>query len=119
MSDELTVLNPVQIEQQISETINEIARGVRIVTEAEQLAALRRREFDRAYALAYGKAEGSNAETRKQVTVLATMAEREAAETAEISFRHAQRMARHLEKKLDALRSQGASVRAMYEVAGR
>jgi hypothetical protein len=116
MSDE--VMNPVTIEQQISTIANDIARGVHVVTDAEYKAASLRRVYDRAYALAYGAAEGSILE-RKHGAELASMVEREAAENAEIAFRHAQRTARALEKKLDALRSQGASVRAMYDVAGR
>jgi len=120
MSDDtLTVLNPVQIEKDIRETVEEIARGVRITTDAEFEAARLRRIFDYDYAVACGRAEGSNAEARKSAAVIATMNQREAAENAEITFKHAQRLARALEKKLDALRSQGASVRAMYEVAGR
>ncbi|MFF5261300.1 hypothetical protein ACFY4C_20350 [Actinomadura viridis] len=108
------VLNPVAIEQQISAVTDEIAKGVRIVTDAEYNAARLRREYDRAYALAYGRAEGS-IQDKKYSAELATLTEREAAENAEITFRHAQRTAKALEKKLDALRSQGASVRAMYE----
>lgn len=108
------VLNPVDIEQQIGEVTDRIARGVRVVTDAEREAARLRREFDRAYAHAYKDADGPIPE-RKYTADLDTMAEREAAENAEIAFRHAQRTAKSLERKLDALRSQGASVRAMYE----
>jgi hypothetical protein len=113
-----TVLNPVDIENSIGAVTDQIAKGVRVVTNAETEAARLRRDFDRAYAMAYGAAEGS-IQDRKYKAELATMPEREAAETAEIAFRHAQRTARALERKLDALRSQGASVRAMYDVAGR
>jgi hypothetical protein len=116
MSDE--VLNPVAIEQQIGAVVEEIARGVRIVTNAEYKAADLRRAYDMAFALAYGAAEGS-IQDRKYAAELATIEQRHQAEHAEIAFRHAQRTARALERKLDALRSQGASVRAMYDVAGR
>jgi|ERR671914_806778 hypothetical protein len=115
MSD---VLNPVDIENQIGAVTDQIAKGVRIVTNAEMEAARLRREYDWAFAMAYGRAEGS-IQDKKYAAELATKAEREAAENAEIAFRHAQRTAKALEKKLDALRSQGASVRAMYDVAGR
>lgn len=111
-------MNPVTIEQQISKVVDEISKGVRIVTDAEYKAADLRREYDRAYAMAYGRAEGS-IQDRKYAAELATIDQRGHAENAEIAFRHAQRTARALEKKLDALRSQGASVRAMYDVAGR
>lgn len=108
------VLNPVTIEQQITAVTDDIARGVRVVTAAEYKAAKLRREYDRAYAMAYAAAEGS-IQDRKYSAELATLEQRELAENAEIEFRHAQRTAKALEKKLDALRSQGASVRAMYE----
>lgn len=107
------VLNPVDIENRIGEVTDQIAKGVRIVTDAETEAARLRREFDRAYAMAYGKSSGS-IKQRELTATVETMPEREAAENAEIAFRHAQRTARALERKLDALRSQGASVRAMY-----
>lgn len=112
------VMNPVTIEQQISKVVDEIAKGVRIVTDAEYKAADLRREYDRSYAMAYGRAEGS-IQDRKFSAELETIDLRGHAENAEIAFRHSQRTARALEKKLDALRSQGASVRAMYDVAGR
>lgn len=107
------VLNPVTIEQEIGKVTDDIAKGVRIVSNAESEAARLRREYDRAYAMAYQAAEGPM-HGKRYAAELATLREREAAEDAEIAFRHAQRTARALEKKLDALRSQGASVRAMY-----
>src|SRR5262245_2306483 len=110
MSDD--VLNPVQIEQQIQAIADEIAKGVRSVSNHEYEAARLRREYDRAYATAYVAAEGS-IQDRKYAAELATMGARQAAEEAEIGFRHAQRTARALEKKLDALRSVGVSVRTM------
>lgn len=116
MSDE--VLNPVEIETAIGKVTDEIAKGVRIVTDAEYKAATLRREYDRDFAMAYGAAEGSIPD-RKYAAELATYEQRADAENAEIAFRHAQRTARGLERRLDALRSQGASVRAMYDVAGR
>lgn len=115
MSD---VLNPVDIENKIGEVVNRIANGVKTVTSSEREAARLRRDYDRAFAMAYAAAEGS-IQDKKYAAELATMELREAAENAEITFRHAQRTAKALEKELDALRSQGASVRAMYDVAGR
>lgn len=107
------VLNPVQIEQQIQQIADDIAKGVRIVSDAEYKAAAARRQYDVAFALAYGCAVGS-IQDRKYAAELATIEARETAEKAEIAFRHAQRTARALEKKLDALRSVGVSVRTMY-----
>lgn len=107
------VLNPVDVEQKIQETSNRIANGVKVVTAAQREAKAKRRDFDLAYAVAYGKAEGS-IEQRKYTATIETMALREEAEEAEISFKHAERTAEALEKELFAWQSIGNSVRAMY-----
>jgi len=110
MSD---VLNPVDVEQTIRETANDIARGVRIVSEAETAARQARAAYDRAYAHAYLAAPGP-AHEKKYHAELATTAERDAMDVAELAFRHAERTAKALDGKLRAFQSIGASVRQMY-----
>lgn len=110
----MNVLNPVVVEQQILDVATHIERGVHVVRDAEAACSAAKREFDRAWALAYGKAPGS-VKNREVEASLATMDEREAFEIAEVAYHHAQRLSRALEKKLDALRSVGASVRAAYQ----
>ena len=111
------VLNPVDAESKIQEISDRIARGVGIVTAAEREAKARRRESDLAYAHAYKKAEGPVHE-RRYAADIAAMPHREAAENAEIAFRHAERTARALEKELAAWQSINSNIRSMYSVAG-
>lgn len=118
MSDETSdVLNPVTSEQWIRETSNRIARGVGVVTSAEREAKRLRRAFDLAYAHAYKNAEGPVHE-RRYAADIAAMPHREAAENAEIAFRHAERTARALERELMAAMAVNSNIRSMYGAAG-
>ena len=110
---ESPVFNPADIERKINECANRIADGVQIVTKREREAREKRREFDRAYALAYVQSEAP-AHVRKYEADLATMDQRKAAEDAEVTFKHAERQAKALEKELVAWQSVGASVRTMF-----
>jgi hypothetical protein len=107
------VLNPVDAERKITELSDRIARGVAVVTAAERESRAARRDLDLAYACAYKAAEGP-VHLRKYEADILTMGQREAADNAEIAFRHAERTARALEKELLAWQSIGASIRAMY-----
>jgi hypothetical protein len=111
------VLNPVDVEKKIEETANRIAAGVTVVTKAEREAKKMRRESDLAYAHAYKRAEGPVHE-RRYTADIQSMGQREAAENAEIAFRHAERTARALEKELMAWQSVNSNIRAMYGAAG-
>lgn len=106
-------LNPVDIEQSIRETANDIARGVHVVSNAEAQAREAARIYDRAYAAAYLAADGPAHEKRYRAE-LATQTERDAMDVAELAFKHAERTARSLESKLRAFQSVGASVRQMF-----
>lgn len=110
------VLNPVDIERSIRETANDISRGVRVVSEAEREYREKVRAYDRAFASAYLAAEGPQYE-KKYRAELATGAERDAMDVAELAFKHAERTAKSLEAKLRAFQSVGASVRQMYGAA--
>lgn len=112
------VHNPVDVERKIEETANRIAASVRVITGAEREARARRREFDLAYAHAYKRASSEPAHERRYSADIATMAYREAAETAELAFRHAERLAKALEKELFAWQSINGNIRAMYGAAG-
>lgn len=111
------VLNPVQVEQNIRTLANNIARGVTVVSNTEAVARQARREYDVAYAHAYINHKGPAHEKRYQATI-ETEAELEAADVAELAFRHAERTARALTEELRAWQSVGASVRAMYGTPG-
>lgn len=116
-AEEIPVHNPASIEQHIEQTVNRIAKGVKVVTDAERNARERRRAFDHAYATAYAQSE-SAAHVRKYEADIATMAQRKDAEDAEIAFRHAERQAKALEKELIAWQSINSNIRAMYGAAG-
>jgi hypothetical protein len=107
------VLNPVDVEQVIRSTADQIARGVTIVSTAEATAREAERVYDRAYAAAYLTAPGPSHE-KKYRAELATEAERDAMDVAGLAFKHAERTARALESKLRAYQSVNASVRAMF-----
>lgn len=111
-------LNPVQIEAGIRETANRIANGVKVCDERYRLFLAADRAYDRAYAVAYLSHEGP-AHEKKYAAELATRLEREARDEADAGYRYADRTARALQDELRALQSVGASVRAMFAVAGR
>jgi len=111
------VLNPVQVEQSIRTLANHIAKGVTVVSNAETKAREARRVYDLAFAFAYMNHKGPAHEKKYQAT-LDTAAELEAADVAELAYKHAERTARALTEELRAWQSVGASVRAMYNVPG-
>lgn len=113
MTDDIDVHNPVDLERKIEEISDRIAKGVKIVTVAEREAKAKRRDFDLAYAWAYKRAEGP-VHARRYEADIQSMPHREAAENAEIAFRHAERTARALEKELAAWQSINTNVRTMY-----
>lgn len=110
MSD---VLNPVDIEQRISECAKRIHKGVGVVTAAETAFRTADRAFDVAFAHAYLDHRGP-AHEKKYAATIATEKQREARDVAEVAFKHADRTAKAIEAELRALQSIGASVRAMY-----
>lgn len=114
---EVPVLNPVDVERKIEEISNRIAKGVAVVTKAEKDARDKRRAFDLAFAHAYKRAEGP-AHERKYTAEIEAMPHREAADNAEIAFKHAERTAKALEKELFAWQSINGNIRAMYGSAG-
>jgi hypothetical protein len=111
--DEAPVHNPAAIEQKIEEIANRIAKGVSIVTVAERDSRAKKRDFDLAYAIAY-KESGGPAHERRYTADIETMALRADADNAEITFKHAERTAKALEKELLAWQSINGNVRAMY-----
>lgn len=115
MSD---VLNPVQAEAAIRDTADRIAKGVRVVSDCYREFLAADRAYDRAFARAYMAADGA-AHERKYLAELATVAERDARDAADVAYQYARSTARALEEQLRAYQSVGASIRSMYGVAGR
>jgi len=116
-AEEIPVLNPADVERHIEETKNRIARGVKVVSDAEREMKAKKRDLDLATAFALKKAEGPEYLRKAQATI-DTMPRREEAENAELAFRHAQRQAEALERELFAWQSILNSVRSMWNAAG-
>lgn len=110
-------INPVDIETAIRAVTERISRGVSVCDERYRAFLAADRAYDRAVAFAYLQYEGP-AHERKYGAELATHAEREARDSADSAYRYADRQARALQDELRAWQSVGASVRAMYAVAG-
>lgn len=111
-------LNPVEVEDIIFNISNRIAKGVSVVSKREDTYMTAKRAYDRAVAVAVLEAEGTVLEKKAKVE-LAVVEERDAMDLAYSAWRFADRQARALSLQLDAVRSIGASIRNMYQVAGR
>jgi len=114
----VTEFNPAEVEAAIRECANRIAKGVKVCDERYAAFLAADRAYDEAVARAYIAAEGP-AHEKKYRAELATTAERERRDVADAAYRYADRTARAVESELRALQSVGASIRAMYMVAGR
>lgn len=114
---QVPVLNPADAEQWIRHVSDRIAKGVRVVTDAEEKMRAKKRAYDLAFAHAYKKAEGSE-QFRKQTATIEAMPHREEADNAEIAYRYAQRTAEALERELFAAMAINRNIISMYGAAG-
>lgn len=114
----LDALNPVEIESRIRDIASRISNSAQVCNDRYKAFMHADAEYDRAFARAYLLAEGPQTEKRYHAE-LATVAERDARDVADAAYRYADRLAKALESELRAHQSVGASVRAMYGVAGR
>jgi hypothetical protein len=114
MSD---VLNPVDIERAIRNCSDRITKGVKVCSDTYSAFLKADHEFDQAFAQAYMGHDGA-AHEKRYAAELATVAERQRRDAADVAYRYADRLARALENELRAWQSVNASVRAMYSVAG-
>jgi hypothetical protein len=110
-------LTPPEAEARLAALAARIEKGVQIVHDLDEKAARLRREFDHAYALAFINAEGSM-DVRKYLALANTIAEREAAEDAEVALRHGKQLLTAVRDEIDIVRSLNASVRASYGIGG-
>jgi len=111
-------MNPVAIEEAIRDCANRIAKGVTVCSNRYSEFLDADRLYDQAFARAYIEADGA-AHERKYIAELATADERASRDLADAAYKYADRQAKALEAELRALQSVGASVRGMYQVAGR
>lgn len=114
----LDVMNPVSIEARIRDISDRIAKSAAVCNERYKAFLGADREYDQAFARAYMEHTGP-AHEKKYAAELATDPERESRDIQDASYRYADRLAKALESELRAYQSIGASVRAMYQVAGR
>lgn len=115
----MTAYAPEQVENAIREISDRIARGVRVCAERYSATLEATREHDREFATAYLGASDRPAHERKYIAELATTDARKRRDEADAAYKYADRQAKALELELRALQSVGASVRAMFAVAGR
>lgn len=110
--------NPASIEKAILDTVNELAAGISKASTAYENYLRATHFYDLAFAKAYMGFEGA-AHAKRYAAELGTDGERVARDAADVAYRLVERQNKLLEKKLDALRSVGVSVRQAYSVAGR
>ena len=112
--------NPIKVEKEILETVNQISHGIIVARDAHERFLEAERAFKKAYARAYMTHKGP--QTEKKIAA-GLVPEVEAAEiardAAEVAYRYARDTNNTLSEKLDALRSVGAGVRQAYANAGR
>lgn len=114
----LDVLNPVNVEQRIRDISARIANSASVCNDRYVTFLAADRNYDQAFAGAY-MAHPGPAHEKKYAAELATAQERELRDVADAAYKYADRLAKALESELRAYQSIGASVRAMYGVAGR
>ena len=114
---ERPVRNPAQVEALIEDTKDRISDAVLIVDQAEEAMRAARRAYDHEFSRAVLSAEGPEYLRKAEATQVA-MAEKEAADEAEIAFHHAQRDAGSLEKELFSWQAILKSVTAMWNATG-
>lgn len=112
------VLNPVDIERHIRGISDRIARGVPIVSKSYGDYLRLDQAYDLAFARAYMAHDGP-AHEKKYQAELDTVEQRTARDAADVAHRYAKDQAEALREELRAYQSVGASVRAMYAIAGR
>jgi hypothetical protein len=110
-------VNPVEVEQAIRSIANDIARGVKIRSDALREFRDREREFDLAFARAYMRFAGP-AHAKRYAADIATQDERAARDAAEVAWKYADNQGRALELELSAYQSINRSVTGMYGAAG-
>ena len=113
---EYVPLNPEQVEAAMFHVKNRIARGVRVVSDAEAEYKRLDRIYDLAYADAFLRYDGPQTE-KKFAATTETAAEREARDVAYLAFQYAKRLHEAVQDELRTLQSINKSVVAMYAAA--
>jgi len=114
----IETLNPVNIEQRIRDISARIANSASVCNDRYVAFLTADRGYDQAFARAYMAHPGA-AHEKKYAAELGTLTEREGRDVTDAAYKYADRLAKALESELRAYQSIGASVRAMFGVAGR
>ena len=112
------VWNPTEVENRIREISGRIANGVAVCDRTYRAHLDAQRAYDAAFARAY-MAHAGAAHEKRYAAELATAEKREERDKADAAYRYADRQAKALTEELRAMQSVGASIRAMYQTAGR
>jgi hypothetical protein len=104
-------VTPQEIEKVLADIATRIEHGQVVVHQADERFTEAQRDHEWSMAHALLRAEGSNAEARKAVAVLACKQERIEMDVAGLALRDAQGRMRALRDKADLYRSIGSSVR--------
>ena len=111
-------LNPVSLEQEITNALNSVSKSIPEVSQAYDQHKTTELQFKRDYALAFQKAAGS-IEDRKQQAVIETYDSALQAQVAEVKYKRLLDYQRAYRDKLSAFQTLAKSVVAAYNVAGR
>lgn len=110
--------NPVSVEKAILEAVDGIVDGIRKASTAYETYLKANHAYEYAFAKAYMAYDGP-AHAKRYAAEIGTETERIDRDAADVAYRYVERTNRALERKLDALRSIGVSVRQAYQEAGR
>jgi len=110
-------INPVEVEKSIHGLVQQIAKGVKVVSEAHRRKLTADRLYDHAFAVAYMAHTGPQTE-KKYAAEKATQQERIDKDVAEVAYAHAQRQMKALEGQLSAWQTMSKSVSSMFGAAG-
>lgn len=106
-------INPADVETSIRDIVNEIALGVRTVSDA--LGAFRdaERAYDLAFARSYMRYDGP-AHAKRYAAEIDTTAERAKRDAAEVAWKYAERISKSQETELSAWQTIAKSIVSMY-----
>ncbi|AYB70419.1 hypothetical protein SEA_MOOSTARD_64 [Mycobacterium phage Moostard] len=120
MSEPTHEYNPVSIEQEILATVNELSKGIITARDAHEAALAAERAYKRAYAKAFMEHKGPQTEKKIAANIVPEVMDAEdMRDVTDVAYSYAKDLNNTLGKKLDAIRSVGASVRQAYANAGR
>lgn len=111
------VLSPVELELKVQKLAGDIARGVRVVSDAEKAKVDAERIYDHAFAVAFLAHPGPQTE-KKYAAEKLTQQERTNRDVAAVAFKHAERQMKALETQLSSAQSVLKSVVQMYGASG-